>query len=146
MTERTREDTAWREAVIGERLTVDREFQETVQASDLSHQSWELVMTAVSLEIEGGDDPETARLAPNFEHLDSVLPAIAEIESRRPGSSVSPTGGILSRVRGALGLGSGETSELRGVAEELGVAYARALQRHLEEGSRWEAVVEMAAE
>lgn len=134
---------AWQDAIATERMAVDRAFTEQVAASALSNDSWELVMTAVELEIRGPSDPETAELVANTDRLSSVLPAIASIEAQRdPGSGP----GLVGRLRGRLPWVSGPSDDYRRTAEALAGAYAQALRAKLESAGRWETICAMAAE
>lgn len=130
----------WQDAIVGERLDADRAFQERVQASELSHQSWELVMTAVDIELEA-DEAGNARLVANLDNLDSVLPAIADVEARGSGQIDSGGKGLLGSILGAIGLGGGGNTH-RSEAERLANEYADELQELLEERGRWEQLVE----
>ena len=136
----------WTDRIAGERLTVDREFDERVRESPFTRQEWGLIMTAVEFEIERPDDPEQARLVANTDSLPAVMPELASI--RRQYESVGgPTdadstrnGGVITRVKRILGIGSGSDRERTAAAEALATEYATELQHLLEERGRWEAI------
>lgn len=135
--------SSWQDAVIAERMSTDRDFQDRLFDASLSNQSWELVMTAASLEIERPTDPDQARLVANMDRLENVLPAIRDIESRN-----DPQGGgsgFIDRLLGAIGLGRGNGQSYRAEAERLATEYAKAFQETLEERGKWEMVCELAA-
>jgi hypothetical protein len=144
--------TTWQDRIVGVRMTVDREFNERVEASEFSRQQWGLVMTATEFEIEHADDPERARLVANTEKLPSVLPEMDRIEEQMGsmgGGSGGGGDGIVGGIKDALGLGGsgGSKDEQRSAdAEELTQAYADALQQELEDTGRWDEVRELAAE
>ena len=50
----------WEDMIVGDRMTVDNEFTDRVQASQFSNQEWGLIMTATELDFEAADDPEAA--------------------------------------------------------------------------------------
>ena len=145
------EDTksAWQDAVIAERLEADREFQDRLQQSSLSNQSWELVMTAVEFEIESPNNPDEARLVARTDSLDNVMEAIGSIQARQGGQGGGAhggsSGGFVDRLLGSLGLG-GSGGSHRGEAESMARDYAEQFQQLLEERGKWQSVCERAAE
>lgn len=137
---------SWHDTVIAERLITDREFQDRVFDSPLSNQSWELVMTAVELDVDRPEDHEQARMVADTDKLDNVLPAIRDIEARQGGGSGRSGSGFVDRLLGSIGLGNGSAQEYRDEAERLAADYAQAFQRTLEDRGQWETVCERAAE
>lgn len=137
------EGNAWEDLIVAERLEVDRAFQDRIRAAELPNQSWELVMTAVQFEIENPADPDGARLVANTDRLESVLPAMREVEaSMGYGDARGSGGGLLDRVRSLFG-GSG--GGRRAEAERLADAYAEELEGLLVERGKWEQVCATAA-
>jgi hypothetical protein len=137
----------WTDKIVGARMAVDGTFAPEVDASGFSRQEWGLVMTSVEFEIEGAEDPETARLVANSDNLEAVVPElkrVAEMQNQMQGGGRSSSGGgILDNVKSALGLGNG-TGKDQGVDEErlaearsLTQRYAEELQSHLEQKGRW---------
>lgn len=139
----------WTDAIVGERMAVDREFNDRVQNSRFSSQEWGLIMTATEFEIEHSDDPERARIVANTEKLPGIMPELENIQRQMSTmggapseSSSSGSGGLLGGIKRALGLGGGEGAddERLAAAERLTQEYADALQSHLESNGRWEKV------
>jgi hypothetical protein len=138
----------WTDAIVGERMAVDREFSPEVRDSQFSNQEWGLIMTATEFEIEDADDPEAARIVADTSKLPAIMPEVEKMSQRMggmggaPGGSQSKGKGIVSRVKDALGGGggSGPDPERTAAAEKLVQQYADALQEHLEEKGRWEQV------
>jgi hypothetical protein len=142
----------WTDAIVGDRMTVDREFNQRVAASEFTSQEWGLIMTATEFEIEHADDPERARIVADTEKLPQIMPELENIRSQVSsmggapggGSSSSSGGGLIDSVKGALGLGGGGggggNSEQLERAERLTQEYADELQSHLEQKGKWERV------
>ncbi|ESP89010.1 DUF5799 family protein [Candidatus Halobonum tyrrellensis] len=143
----------WTDAIVGERMTVDREFSERVRDSRFSNQEWGLVMTATEFEIENADDPETARVVADTSKVPQILPALEEMSSQTgavpgagggdAGGRSSGSGGIVSTLKEALfggGGGGGADDEKLDAAEELTAEYAERLQERLEANGKWEQV------
>ena len=141
----------WTDAIVGDRMAVDREFSQRVRDSRFSNQEWGLVMTATEFEIENADDPEAARIVANTEKVPQILPALEEMSSRTggmPGTggddarSNGSGGGIVSGIKDALfgGGGGGADAEKLEAAERLTDEYARRLQERVEESGKWEQV------
>ncbi|MCL9817242.1 DUF5799 family protein [Natronocalculus amylovorans] len=139
----------WTDAIVGDRMAVDRQFNEQVHQSQFSSQQWGLIMTATEFEIEHADDPEEARIVANTEKLKHIMPELDTIQSQMAamggagGSSTKSSGGIVSSIKNALGLGSssdGVDDEQLAAAKQLTQAYADLLQSHLEEKGTWEQV------
>ncbi len=140
------EGPPWEELIVGERMAADQEFQERVHASSLSNQAWSLVMMAVEFRVSNPEDPERAYLTVDSENLDSVLPAMGEVEAATghdPGGSDSD--GLLDEIRSWLGGGRGD-AERRTEAEQLAEEYATVLERQIQQNGKWNAVCEMAAD
>lgn len=138
----------WTDSIVGDRMTVDREFNDRVADSEFTRQEWGLIMTATELEIEHADDAERARIVANTENLPHVMPELENIRSQMsqmagaPADSGSSGGGLFDSIKGALGLGDGGgvDAERQAAAERLVQEYADELQRHLESQGKWEQV------
>lgn len=139
----------WTDAVVGDRMVVDREFNDRVQSSRFSSQEWGLIMTATELEIENASDSERARVVADTEKLPHIIPELDNIRSQMSAMGGAPSGGggggsgIVSSIKSALGIGgggSGVDEEKLRAAEELTQEYADALQEHLERQGKWEQV------
>lgn len=135
----------WEEVVVAERMAADGEFQDRVQASSFTNQSWGLVMMATEFEVTNSDDPEQAHMVANVDQLDSVLPAMKEVDDQMGVGAEQSTTGVMDSLRNLLGSGSND-DERRREAEELTTEYARVLQRHIVEAGKWEQVCEIASE
>lgn len=144
----------WQDRIVGVRMTVDRQFNDRIEASAFSRQQWGLVMTATEFEIENPDDEDEARIVANTEKLPSVLPEMDRIEEQMGsmgggggGSRGGGGGGLFGNLKDALGLGDGRAQDDERAAEanELTQAYADELQRELEDSSRWDEVRKLAA-
>ena len=144
----------WTDNIVGDRMTVDREFNDRVVASEFSNQEWGLIMTATEFEIEQPNDPDAARIVANTEKLPQIMPELENIKSQmstmggQGGGDRSNGGGIVDSIRGALGLGSGDARkrERLEAAERLTQEYADALQGPLESSGKWERVREASTE
>jgi hypothetical protein len=140
----------WTDAIVGERMTVDNQFNERVAASRFSSQEWGLIMTATELEIENADDPEAARVVADTSNLPAIMPELENLRSQMAGMGGAPGGdaggsggGVVDSIKGALGLGGGgdgPSDEELEAAERLVQEYADELQAHLEEVGKWERV------
>lgn len=134
----------WTDAIVGDRMAVDREFSERVRESRFSNQEWGLVMTAVEFEIEHAEDPERARIVADTSKLPSIVPELEKVSEQigGMGEAGGDSGGVLDSIRGALfGDGSSDDDrEKREAAERLTREYADALQSHLESNGTWEQV------
>ncbi|WP_018258316.1 DUF5799 family protein [Halomicrobium katesii] len=143
----------WTNAIAAERMEVDTEFNDRVEASSFSNQQWNLVMTALEFEIHGAEDPETAEIVADTSNLSTIMPELDRIAEQGPmggggggGSSGDTGGGILGGVKDALGLGGGGGGDDRiEEAEELAAEYAGLLQEKLETNGRWSMVCDRAA-
>ena len=143
----------WTDMIVGDRMAVDNEFNSEIEASEFSRQEWGLIMTAVEFEIE---EPGTdrARLVANTDNLSAVMPEMDRIAEQQRGmggggsGGGSSGGGLLGSLRDALGLGgsAGADEDRIRAAEDLADAYAKELQRHLEERGKWEQVCAAAAD
>ena len=149
----------WTDRIVGDRMAVDREFTDRIEASQFSRQEWGLVMTATEFEIENPEDDERAQLVANTEKLPAVIPELDRISSQAGamgaggegagGAGGGGGGGVLGSLRNALGLGSGgggaddETIE---AADRLAQEYARELQRRLEDRGKWAEIRAIASE
>ena len=141
--------TDWTDSIVGDRMTVDREFNDRVQSSEFSSQEWGLIMTATELDIEHADDPEQARIVADTDKLPQIMPELENVRSQMSqmggasgNDAGSSGGGLVDSLKGALGLGGGDGVDQDRVdaAEELTQAYADALQNHLESKNKWEQV------
>jgi hypothetical protein len=141
--------TDWTDRIVGDRMTVDRQFNQRIHASEFQSQEWSLIMTATEFEIENADDPEAARIVANTEKLEGMMPHIEEAGQRQ--RSMSPGGGsggggdgggLFGSIKDALGLGNGEKNSAARLdaAERLAQEYADELQSHLESNGKWEQV------
>ena len=140
----------WTDAIVGERMTVDNQFNERVAASRFSSQEWGLIMTATEFEIENADDPEAARVVADTSSLPAIMPELENLRSQMAGMGGAPGGdsggsggGVVDSIKGALGLGGGgggPSDEELEAAERLVQEYADELQAHLEEVGQWEQV------
>ncbi len=140
------EGPPWEEIIVAERMAADREFRERVHTSSLSNQAWSLVMMAVEFEVVNAENPDQAHFAVNSENLESVLPAMDEVETATGfDRNQSSRGGLLDTVRSWLG-DNGSQSERREEAERLAGEYATVLQRQIQQSGKWNAVCEMAAD
>lgn len=145
----------WTDRIVGDRMAVDREFNDRVVASQFSRQEWGLIMTAVEFEIENPEHDERARLIADTEKLPAVIPELDRISSQAdrmsaPGTErgdadasgrSSGNGGVLDSIKRAFGLGSGNgktDNETIEAADRLAREYATRLQRHLESNGKWE--------
>ncbi|RLM53621.1 hypothetical protein DVK02_12270 [Halobellus sp. Atlit-31R] len=139
----------WTDSIVGDRMTVDREFNDRVTNSRFTSQEWGLIMTATEFDIEHADDPDRARIVADTEKLPQIMPELENVRSQMaqmggaPGDDKSGGGGLMDSLKGALGLGggsSGPDQERIDAAERLTQAYADALQKHLEANNKWEQV------
>ncbi|WP_318569985.1 DUF5799 family protein [Salinigranum marinum] len=140
--------TDWTDRIVGDRMTVDREFNDRVMASEFESQEWSLIMTAAEFDIENPEDPDAARIVADTEKLEGMMPHIEEASKRQrsmaggsPGSG-SDDGGVFDTVKSALGLGNGQGDQEAklAAAERLVQEYADELQSHLEANGKWEQV------
>ncbi|MBB6646079.1 DUF5799 family protein [Halobellus ruber] len=142
--------TDWTDSIVGDRMTVDREFNDRVENSEFTSQEWGLIMTAIELDIQHADDPERARIVADTEKLPQIMPELENVRSQMSqmgagagGDTGSSAGGIVDSLKGALGLGGGGggvDEDRVDAAERLTQAYADALQSHLESKNKWEQV------
>ncbi|PSP45769.1 hypothetical protein BRC60_11630 [Halobacteriales archaeon QH_1_68_42] len=152
-------ESDWTDLVVGERMQVDKKFNEKVAASHFSSQQWNLVMTAVEFEVENADDPEQARIVPDTSKVETILPELERVEQRRSmagaggpgdagGSSGSGGSGLFDSIKDALGLGGsgGIDREQLAAAEEMTQMYADDLQEKLEAKGKWDTVREAASD
>ena len=141
----------WTDAIVGERMTVDNQFNERVAASRFSSQEWGLIMTATEFEIENADDPEAARVVADTSSLPAIMPELENLRSQMGAMGGAPGGGgndgsgdgLVDSIKGALGLGGGDdgpSDEEMEAAERLVQEYADELQAHLEEVGKWDQV------
>lgn len=146
-------DNDWTSRIAGERMAVDKQFTDRVDASSFSNQQWGLVMTAVEFEITSPGDPEAARIVADTSKLGSIMPELDRVGNQSPmdgggGVDRGPKqsgGGFLSGVKALLGLaGEDGDDERTEEAETLAQAYADELQAQLESNGRWESVCEQA--
>lgn len=141
----------WESKIAGIRMVVDQEFADRVQASSLSSQQWNVVMMAVSFEIENPGTPADARLVADTSKLPNVLDEIKRVGEQMPSGAEpnaedSSDGGLLGGLLSSLGLGGGASNdEIREEATQLADAYAERLQAKLIERGRWESICEQAA-
>lgn len=137
----------WTDAIVGERMAVDQEFNDRIAASEFSSQEWGLIMTAIEFEIEAPADTEQARIVADTTKLPQIMPELENIQSQMgamgqdSGRSSSSGGGLVESLKGVIGLGdsSGGNDRLE-AAEQLTQAYADELQSHLESNGKWKQV------
>ncbi|WP_224269156.1 DUF5799 family protein [Haloprofundus salinisoli] len=139
----------WTDSIVGERMTVDREFNQRIRDSALTSQEWGLIMTATEFEIENADDSENARIVANTEKVPQILPELENVRSQMQSMGGAPErsnrgggGGIFDSIKGALGLGGsgGVNQDELERAERLTQEYADELQSHLERKGKWQQV------
>ncbi|WP_225333797.1 DUF5799 family protein [Halomicrobium urmianum] len=143
----------WTSSIAAERMELDSEFNDRVEASSFSNQQWNLVMTAIELEIESPDDPEAAQIVPDTSSLPTIMPELDRVEQQSmmggggaDAGGGSSGGGLLGGVKDALGLGSGGGDDERiEEAEDLAEQYCERLQEKLESSGRWDGVRSRAA-
>lgn len=140
----------WTDSIIGERMTVDQQFTDRVQASQFTNSEWGLIMTATEFEIENADDSETAHIVANTDNVAAIIPELAEIRSQTAamagqpaGGSKSSSGGLFGSLKRVLGFGGDDNSEdvdqeKLAAAETLTQEYADALQQHLVSNNKFE--------
>jgi hypothetical protein len=131
---------AWQDRIVGDRMTVDQEFTETVEQSQFSRQQWGLIMTAVEFEIRHSND--SARLVANTDKLPHVMDELDDIDARMNsmGGSDDSGGGVIDSLKGLFGGDGGNSDEQLAAAEGLAERYAEQLQSHLEEQGKWDEV------
>ncbi|MEF8818406.1 MAG: DUF5799 family protein [Haloferacaceae archaeon] len=136
----------WTDSIAADRMAVDKEFGERVRASEFTSQEWGLVMAAVEFEIEGADNPETARVVADTSQVPQIMPELENVRSQMGGMGGAPGGGggssgVVDSIKGALGLGGdGGDDERLETAERLAQEYAEELQARLEERGKWQTV------
>jgi len=132
----------WTDQIAGDRMAVDREFDDRVRESAFSTQEWGLVMAAVEFEIEHADDPERARVVADTSQVPQIMPELENVRSQMgpPGAGSGDSGGVVDSLKGVLGLGGGNDEDRLDDAERLADEYARALQERLEDRGKWERV------
>ena len=139
----------WTTAIAADRMELDREFADRVEASSFDRQQWGLVMTALEFEIERPSEPDEAEIVPDTSSVPTIIPELDAVAQRGPmgagGETNGSSGGLVDSVKGALGLGSGGADEERlEEATELATEYCERLQESLESKGRWESVCERA--
>ena len=138
----------WTDSIVGDRMTVDREFNDRITNSEFTSQEWGLIMTAIEFDIEHPDDPERARIVADTEKLPQIMPELENVRSQMaqmggaPGEGGTSGGGIVESLKGALGLSGsdGPDQDRIDAAEKLTQAYADELQTHLESKDKWKQV------
>ncbi|MFD1646158.1 DUF5799 family protein [Haloarchaeobius litoreus] len=152
-------DNRWTDQVVGERMTVDKEFTQDVLNSEFTNQEWDLIMSAVEFEIENPDSPEEARIVANTEKVATIVPELDDINAQMQAMGGAPGGGsrnrgngggIVDSVKSALGMGGGDgdgdpDQERIEAASELAARYGEELQEHLESKGRWAEICAVAA-
>jgi len=146
----------WTDRFVGDRMSVDQEFNQRVAQSDFSSQEWGMIMTAVELDIENADDPENAELVADTEKLPQVMPALDDVREQMGGMGGAPSGGssgssgggggILGAIKGLFGGGGGGDDERERAAAALAQEYADQFQERLESQGKWERACDAAAE
>jgi hypothetical protein len=142
----------WTDAIIGERMAVDQQFNDRVAASQFSNAEWDLIMTATDLDMENADDPETARIVADTENVATIIPELESIRAQTAsmagqpgGDSQQSGGGFFESVKRVLGVGGEDRDkddavdpEKLAAAERLTQEYAEALQAHLKDNGSFE--------
>jgi len=146
----------WTDRFVGDRMSVDQEFNQQVAQSEFSSQEWGMIMTAVELEIENADDPENAELVADTDKLPQVMPALDDVREQMGGMGGAPSGGssrssggggIVGAIKGLLGGGGGGGDDERErAAAELAQEYADQFQKRLESQGKWERACSAASE
>jgi hypothetical protein len=150
----------WTDQVVGERMTVDKEFTQDVVNSEFSNQEWDLIMSAVEFEIENPESPDEARIVANTEKVATIVPELDDINAQMQAMGGAPGGGsrdrgsggggLVDSVKSALGMGgSGDDEpdqERIDAASELAGRYGEELQAHLESKGRWEEICAVAVQ
>ena len=142
----------WTDRIVGDRMTVDREFNDRVAESRFSSQEWGLIMTATEFDIEHPDDPDRARIVSDTDKLPQMMPELDRVHDQvgamgggtdgGDGGGGGGGGGLMDSIKGAFGLGGGSSDhdeKLRD-AEQLTQEYADRLQAHLESKGKWDQV------
>lgn len=139
----------WTDSIVGDRMAVDREFNDRVRASEFTSQEWGLIMTATEFEIEHSDDPERARIIADTEKLPQIMPELDNIRSQTAsmggaegdGGRGGGSGGLLGSIKRTFGFGGDGVDQQRlEAAERLTQEYADSLQQHLESKGKWDQV------
>ncbi len=139
----------WTDMIVGDRMAVDREFNQRITDSRFSRQEWGLIMTAVEFDIENPADDEQAKLVADASKVRQVMPEMENIQSQMNTmagkSAKKESKGIFSSVKDALGMGGGGggrgiDKEKLAAAEGLAQEYADELQTRLESQGKWERV------
>ncbi|WP_435358677.1 DUF5799 family protein [Haloarchaeobius sp. DFWS5] len=146
----------WTDHIVGERMTVDKEFTQDVLDSEFSNQEWDLIMSAVEFEVENAENPDDAHITVDDSNLSAIIPELENIQQQMQamggasgGNQQSKkSGGLFGSVKDALGMGGGDEerhAEREAAASELASSYAEELQAHLESKGRWEEICRFAA-
>ena len=139
----------WTDSIVGDRMTVDREFNDRVAGSRFSSQEWGLIMTATEFDIEHPGDPDRARIVADTDNLPQMMPELDRVRDQvgAMGGATDDGGGgggsgLIDSIKGAFGLsgGSGDHEEKLRDAERLTQEYADQLQSHLESKGKWDRV------
>ena len=139
----------WTDSIVGDRMTVDREFNDRIASSRFSSQEWGLIMTATEFEIEHPDDPDRARIVADTDKLPQMMPELDRVRKQvgaMGGASddggSGGGGGLMDSIKGAFGLGNGSSEDEQKLhaAEQLTQEYADRLQSHLESKGKWDQV------
>lgn len=148
----------WTDAIVGDRMQVDQQFNERVRGSEFTNQEWGLIMTATEFEIEAADDPEAARIVADTDKLPQIMPELEQMSDGMGGMGGAPGGpgggpgggggggglsDAISGIKDAIlggGDGGGVDQDRLAAAEDLTQEYAETLQDHLERRGKWEQV------
>lgn len=135
-------EPAWRELIVDERMAVDREFADRIEASRFTRSEWDLLMTAVEFRIDRTD--ETATLVAETDRLHLVFPEpdlIARRRSAMAGGRWDRLARLFERLGDAVGLGGGVDDATRAEACRLADEYAGGLHRRLVATGKWDRIV-----
>ena len=140
----------WTDAIVGDRMVVDREFTGRVRESRFSNQEWGLIMTATEFDIEDAGDPEAARIVADTSKVPSIIPELDKLSGQMNAmagggggsSGRGAIGKVLDDIKDSLlgGSGGSDDDEKLEAARRLTGEYADALQAHLESKGTWEQV------
>jgi hypothetical protein len=133
----------WTDAIVGERMALDRDFSDRVRESEFSNQEWGLIMTATEFEIEAAADPDRARIVADTSNLPEMMPELENVRSQMSGGGGESSESVVDTIKSAFGLGGDDGDDERlETAERLVQEYAEELQERLESKGKWQRVRE----
>lgn len=127
--------------LIGYRMNADKDFADRVRESSFTSSEWELLMSVVSFEIDGPEDPDSAELRPELEGLDQAIDAMSELPDanpyeQAPSSTSSAFGELFAGLKGLLDRG-GDRTDQRQEATSLITEYTAFLEGLIREREAW---------